>query len=293
MRYRREVHEYRDSVTTISYYGGKSLSSLIPVNSPSTNYHQLIISEKRRNDTTEIDNTYRAVDESTGRLFVQRQERTIYNADSIPWRRIVTDSLGRRTLSIENEIENGLIVGQHVIGLDGNIIRYPAWDDNRLCYYRKKFIRNFEGEIIAAKAVNEFGEESLITYNTWEIQRAVVPGDEIKVEGEDFTVYGVGTYKYSADKVDQSRKVDYLHITDTKGTYYRCGLRDGDLLLSINAGEVTVARPLKATSASASNRKYYELLTFHPQTGEEGMEHYPVYFTEAEMQHLQNSLNLK
>lgn len=294
MRYRREVHEYRDSVTTISYYGGKSLSSLAPVNSPSTNYHQLIISEKRHNDTTEIDNTYRVVDESTGRLFVQRQERTVYNADSILWRRIVIDSLGRRTLSIENEIENGLIVGQHVMGLDGSIVRCPQWDDNRLCYYRKKFVRNFAGEIVATKAINEFGEESLITYNTWEIRRSVVPGDEIKEEGEAYTIYGVGAYKFSAVSLLQNGKVDYLHITDTTGTYYRCGLRDGDILLAVNGDEVKVARPLlKTTSAFTLNRKYYEILTRRPQEGEQGMEHYPVYFTETEMQHLQESLNSK
>ena len=195
-------------------------------------------------------------------------------------------------MSLEYEIEDNLITGQHVIGLTGSILRCPSWDDNHLCYYRKKFIRNFAGDIVAAKAVNEFGEESIITYGTREIQTTIVPGEEIKEDGNDYTIFGTGSFKYSASEANPYQKVEYLHITDTLGTYYRCGLRDGDILISSANGEIMVARAqLKQVKPYAQSR--YKLLSFQPQKGEKGMESYPIYLTENEMRHLKKSLNVK
>ena len=290
VKYHKEVHEKNDSVTSITYYGGNNLGSLTPMNSESEGYHQQTTIIRHISDGTELLRTYRSIDTHTGQSCIIRQEKKIYNADSILWRNIVTDSLGHRTLSLEYEIENGIIVGQHVLGLSGNIIRYPLWDDNQLCYYRKKFIRNFAGDIVAAKAINEFGEESLITYGTHEIKTSVVPGDEIQQDGDNYTIYGTGSYKFSASDVNQNYVADYLHITDTLGTYYQCGLRDGDIILSMSPSEVRVARPATLSPQPQASDLYYSIHVFYPHQGNDGMEHYPVYFTEAEMRHLKQSI---
>ncbi len=290
LRYRREVHESNDTTSIVSYFGGSSLTALKPINSDRSDYHQLITKVRKQDAGTEVQRIYRAIDEADSHGYILRQMSSYYNADSILTRSIITDSLGNRQLSLEYEIENGIVVGQHVVGLTGEPIRCPAWDDNSLCYYRKKFVRNFAGEIVAAKAVNEFGEESLITYGTREIQTSVVPGDEIQKEGPSYTIFGTGSYKLSAASVDASRQVDYLHITDTLGTYYRSGLRDGDILLSKTATEVKVARPFYKAQGGGLAPKRFLCLTFTPEEGEAGAEHYPVYYTEAEMQRLNNSI---
>lgn len=288
LKFRHEVCEGNDSVTKITYFGGKDVASLVPINSVTEGYHQLLVQKHRLHVGTEIIRTYRTIDNATGRIFIQRQERKIYDADSVLVKNIITDSVGHRTLSLENEVENGIIVGQHVIGLTGSVIRCPMWDDNQLCYYRKKFVRNFSGDIVAAKAINEFGEESLITYGTHEIKISVVPGEEIQQDGKDYSIYGIGSYKFSASSVNLNNVADYLHITDTLGTYYQSGLRDGDIILSMSASEVKVARPVFQSRQSRSTQKYYEPHVFYPQSGNPGMEHYPVYFTDIEMRHLQD-----
>jgi hypothetical protein len=195
------------------------------------------------------------------------------------------------TLSLEYETSNGLVVGQHVLGLDATPIRCPNWDDKHQCYYHQKFIRSFSGDIVAVRAVNEFGEESMITYLDKDIHISVVPGNKISQEGEQDITFGIGIYRYGFTDADESRRVDYLHIINQSGTYYQCGLRDGDLILSTEANKVTVARPILDAKERAKKGFYYEVKTFTPQAGDKGMEHYPVYFTETEMSHFSESIN--
>ena len=291
IKYTREVHNYEKDIHTTIYYCGNDTSLLKKGNKVGEDYYK-VVSKTEFTDSTRLTVTTfygtRSVDEG----IELRREEIIYNrGNDLPLRKIYYTK-GKRTMSLEYELEDNLITGQHVIGITGAIIRCPAWDDNHLCYYRKKFIRNFAGDIVAAKGVNEFGEESLITYGNHEIQTSIAPGDEIKEDGNDYTIFGTGSFKYSAPEANPNQKVEYLHITDTLGTYYRCGLRDGDILVSSANHEVKVARAV-LNKATPNAQPKYEVLSFQPQKGENGIECYPVYFTEKEMHHLNNSLIVK
>lgn len=286
VKYRRESYQFMGNTQTITYFGGNDLSSLQAMCKEGEAYSKKTIRTEQNDSTRFVINTYYTTIDGIEKEI--RREECLYNhSDDLPLRRIEYED-GKRTLSLEYEIEDNLIVGQHVIGLSGTIIRCPAWDDTHLCYYRKKFIRNFAGEIVAAKAVNEFGEESLITNNSKEIKTSIVPGEAIELEGDNYTTFGIGVFKYSATEVNLEQRVDYLHITDTLGTYYRCGLRDGDILVSPTPTGVKVARILRESAAPA-----FKVLTFSPEKGEKGMEWYPVYYTDKEMRHLKKSLENK
>lgn len=289
VKYLREVHQYDDYSHTIVYYRGNSPESLEKGNKIGNDFWKVVVRTELTDTTHLTIASYYGLSDGLD-TELRREEKLYSNNNNLLIRKIVFDK-GKRILSLEYEVEDNLVVGQHVIGLTGAIIRCPIWEEDQFCYYRKKFIRNFAGDIVASKAVNEFGEESLVTYGSQEIQISIVPGEEIKYEVDDFTnIYGTGSFKYSAKEINASHQVDYLHITDTLGTYYRCGLRDGDIILSTTAEGVKVARPL-LQKATAGTQQRYEFLLCKPQQGEEGMEHYPVYYTENEMRHLQDFLN--
>jgi len=277
--FRCERYERQQNAHTITYWGGKSLSSLEPVNNPNGGYHRMTSTQLAEGEGQETVEATEYWTMQNGRAQLLKRETTTY-AGNLRLSRVIENAEGR-SLSLAYEIEDGVVVGQHVVGLDGDTIRCPQWDDSQLCYYRKKFVRNFAGDIVAVKAVNEFGEESLVTYRDFIIRISVVPGDEISKDGDDFSIFGIGFYKYSASKADNGRKVDYLHITDKGGTFWRCGLRDGDIILQMGKGGVKVAR---------RQGNGFAVKEFHPQTGDPGMEHYPVYYTEPEMKRLRAAI---
>ena len=277
-KYTRECHEYKNNTHTATYFSGNSLSALKPANKKGTNYYKIVTTRQAAGTENHVTSVYFAVDSISGKDTESHREEFAYDHNNLLLRKIVYKQ-GKRSKSIEYEIENGLVVGQHVVGLTGTIIRCPQWDEDGLSYYRKKFLCNFAGDTVSIKAVNEFGEESIIAYANKEVRLNVVPGDEIMLEGKDYMTYGIGIYKYSVAPIDDSRMVQYLHITDTAGTYYRCGLRDGDIVLKNTTEEVLTARPNPAVNS-------YDIKHFHPQEGEKGMEIYPVPFTEKEMERL-------
>lgn len=291
IKYRREIHQYKKDTHTTIYYCGNDISSMKEGNKEGEDYYK-VVTKTTFTDSTRLSLTsFYGIDSEEKEIEISREENLYDKNSGLPRRKICYKD-GKRTVSLEYEIEDNLLVGQHVVGIDGSIIRCPAWDDNHLCYYRQKYIRNFAGDIVAAKAINEFGEESLITNGDYEIQRSIVAGDEIQADGKDFTIFGIASHKYSAVRVNPNHQVNYLHITDTLGTYYQCGLRDGDILLSATTDEVEVARPLpKAKNPNAQTK--YKLLSLYPQKGEEGAEHYPVFYTQKEMRYLKESLNKK
>lgn len=288
VKYKREVHEIQDATHTFRYFSGSSLSDLKPSNTKDDKYCKITETEQYTDSTKTVTKMFFAIDSISGKEKQLQREEYTYDNNNILMRKIVYVE-GWRSQSIEYEIENGVIVGQHVIGLTGDIIRCPQWDDDGLTYYRKRFVRNFMGDIVATKAINEFGEESMVTFGDKEIRISVVPGNEIMEEGEAYTTYGIGIFKYSASPVDKSLKVDYLHIIDTLGTYYQCGLRDGDIILNTDGNKIQIARPL----GNNNKEQYFDIQFFTPKKGDSGIDIYPVYYTKSEMRRLQESIKSK
>lgn len=183
-----------------------------------------------------------------------------------------------------NEYENGLIVAQSVMDEDAKAIRYPQWDINHLCYYKMKLVYDFSNTLVAIKGVNEFGEESLITYGEYEYGIMPMASQPIESEIENGNMYGLSVYKETIHHIDRNRQVDYIHITDKNGSWYQAGIRNGDLLVS-EGSIIKVAR-------SNVEGNTYDILTFKPINGNSGTEHYAVYFTEKEMERYNNSKNI-
>ena len=189
-----------------------------------------------------------------------------------------------------NEYENGMIVAQSVMGVDGKTpVRYPKWEMEQLYYYKMKYIRNFSDDLVAIKGVNEFGEESPITViregKLLEYRLNVLPAQLLeKKERGNRKIVGTQIYFESLRQVDWTNQVEYIRISDMQGTWYRAGIRDGDLLISYpSATMIKVARP-------NLEKKTYDILDFSVSEGEEGVEHYPVYFNQKEMDRYNNAI---
>lgn len=294
IKYTREVHKYENNTHTTIYYRGNDLTSLKIGNKEGEDYYKVVYKTEFTDSTRFSVTTFYGINSTDEEIELRREEILYNRGNDLPLRKIFYTK-GKRAISLEYEIEDNLITGQHVLGVVGDTIRCPQLDDNGLCYYRKRFIRNFMGDIVAAKAINEFGEESLITYDNIEVNIAVVPGKEIIKEsildGERHRIFGVGIYEYSAIPVDSNLKVDYIHITDTTGTYYQCGLRDGDIVLKATDDKIEIARAIKDPNIRKVKKKHFEIHSFRLEKGEKGMEQYPVFYTKSEMEKLQESIN--
>ena len=281
--YTSERHTYSGhGIHTVTYYGGHTPGALRPANKPGQRYYKTTTTEQETTSGRLTTSTYWAKDSITGRDVELRRELCAYDASGLMQRRTVYEG-GKRAMSMVYEASNGLVTGQHVVGLCGDTIRCPQWEPNRLTYYRMQAITNFAGDTVAMKAVNEFGEESIVAYGNQEISIGPAPGEEMMTEGKNYLVYGMANYEYSTRQVPDSRMVQYLHITDTTAAAYRCGLRDGDIVLSHTAGKMLVARANKA-------KKTYDIKPVTLQEQAAGMEVYPVPFTEREMKRLQEAI---
>lgn len=184
-----------------------------------------------------------------------------------------------------NDYENGRIVAQYVMDEDSMPIRYPQWDINHYCYYKMKLVYDFSSTPIAIKGVNEFGEESLITKDQKAYLYKPEPSLQMKEYKDHELTYGKKWYKIYSEPLDNTKKVEYIHILRKEGTWYKAGIRNGDLL--VNEGEVIkIARPNVAKNT-------YDVLSFVPGKGQCEAEHYPVFFTETEMNRYNNAINQK
>jgi len=296
--YLSEIRQHRGPSYIVSYYAGMRPDALRPVNHPEDGYHEQISEVYRQDSLTEKRFTYNVIDSISGKKHILRQERKFYNSDSILARHIATDSNGKRVISLEYEIENGIVVGQHVIGLSGNAIRCPQWDDLGLCYYRIKFVRDFLGHIVSLKAFNEFDEISVATFDNWEYKVSMVSGDELIREGikdgpfgrEQHETHGLGIFKLSLIPLNGCQEVEYLHITDINGTYYRCGLHDGDIIVKREGRKVLAARPTHDLTSDSGERIYFEIRWYTPDEGNKGAETYPVYYTSEESKKLNDAI---
>lgn len=153
-----------------------------------------------------------------------------------------------------------------------------------------KYVRNFSDNQVAIKGVNEFGEESLITLirdgELLEYRLNVLPSQPFdKEERRNIKVYGTQMYFEAVYRINKTNQVEYIRISDMQGTWYRAGIRDGDLLISYpSATMIKVARP-------NLEKKTYDILDFSVSEGEEGVEHYPVYFNQKEMERYNNAIH--
>ena len=121
---------------------------------------------------------------------------------------------------------------------------------------------------------------------------AVVPSKEIVEENKQSITYGRGIFCISYKPLNKNRCINYLRITDTLGTYYKSGIKDGDVLLEQNNSSLKVARPVK-NRIMREKVGYYEILTFTPEPGNNGAETDTIYYTEKEWENFRKSTDKK
>ncbi len=290
MPYRIKHEETEGSRFFVAYYGGVWPSQIdIPINEGT--YHKMVIDTLNENGLTKVVAEYLDVNDSLSLLCEYNRDVAYYN-DKNEMIKHVTYKNDSICYAYLNEYENGEIVAQSVMGMDGKTpVRYPKMEMEQLCYYKMKYVRNFSGNLVAIKGVNEFGEESLITTikdgELLEYRLAVLPSQLFSVEDErgKRQIHGTQMYFESLRQIDWTNRVEYIRISDMQGTWYQSGIRDGDLLIgNPTAAIVKVARP-------NAEKNTYDILEFDIPKGEEGIEHYPVYFNQKEMERYNNAIH--
>ena len=95
---------------------------------------------------------------------------------------------------------------------------------------------------------------------------------------EPCKTHGLQMYRESIQPIDKTKCVDYIRITDLEGAWHKAGVLDGDLLVQVdNHGQQIMVARANATTNS------YDILRFTLPDGIAGAEHYPVYFSEKEI----------
>ena len=289
MHYRLRREEQRLHGTTVAYYWGNSPTT---TNNPMTvtmtvgRWHKMTCDTTQTDGLKKVRKEYIDADGKLAKNCRYNCEESYYNKSMEKVKTLVYKN-GECIYGYINEYEDGQIVVQSVVGIDGKTcVRYPKWDVYHLCYYKLKPVYNFSNTLVAVKAINEFGEESLITTSDKEDYRvSILPSAEMSTSKDDADIYGLQVYKIQTPAVNEKRQVQYIHIQDMKGTWYQAGVRDGDLLVS-NGPMLSIARPNPAKDT-------YDIREVKIPAGAIGAEHYTVYFTEKEMNRYNHAISQK
>lgn len=282
--YRSEIHKTQMDTISVVYLGGKSLDTLALINNRE-GYCRIDTIITKKSDSTKVVTVFFYTITSGNQKCIIQEDLTYNNKNLI---RYVKHENGIRVKSYEYEYENGIRTGRHVIGLTGKIIRCPAWDEEGLCYYRMKYVRDFNGNIVAKKAINEWGEESQLTLKDGIRTTVSVVAEENIKQADSIsksTIYGTGRFRYSVYPADNTLSLPYIHITDTNGLYYVRGLRDGDIVLKKDKEKFIVARIMEN-----GDIKRREILI--PKCNKEGTgaEMYHIFLTKDEMDTIKNKI---
>lgn len=150
--------------------------------------------------------------------------------------------------------EYGVRESRAVAGIDRTPVRCPNWDKNGFAYYKMYYLRDFyDKNYIAAKGINEFGEDSYIISSH---SNSILAIDELPMASISTTdyetrsvTYGLQISKHRFDSIAQIHQVPFLHILNKKSTLYnasgtnvkenvRKGLFDNDILYSVGSWEL-------------------------------------------------------
>ena len=278
-KYRLKRENIKRGQATMAYFKGDSPDAIdepMMIVTKLGQYHKIVSDTVPENGLTKVTVNYLDVEGTPAKLCHYNCDVAYYN-DSHEMIKHYVYKDGNVLYAYINEYEDGQIVTQSVIGVDGeNAVRYAGWDKYKLCYYKMKPVYNFSNTLVALKAINEFGEESLITtLNDENYMVSIVPSAEMSSVENGADIYGLQVYKVQTPLVDKKNVVEYIHIKDMNGTWYKSGIRDGDLLVS-QGGSLTIAHPNPVKNT-------YDILTPTVPAGDAGAEHYKVYFTPNEM----------
>lgn len=209
--------------------------------------------------------------------------------------------------------EYGNRIARAVAGIDGTPVRCPNWDWDGLSFYKMAVLYPFNNKdrsvYASTKGLNEFNENSnILKINSNELHNLSITDipyhyiythESIIETGVAFagTIYNKSNYKYPAY---------FLHILSKMGTFYKSGLKDGDVIVKVNnislfpineknfkssflkdienhGGIIVVAR-------AVPKEKKFKLLKFIIPQGNVYAEIHPIDLTEVEYNRLKNNI---
>ena len=289
IQWRKERTERSAGHCTVAYFKGETKNCIKEKAFMSSDYglyYRLVIDTTREDGLLKVTKVYLDRDGRPSPKLKVNREESYYNDNH---ERVKHISKYDNTIKYAYlyEYENGQIVSQSVVGIDGKPVRYAGWDSFGLCYYKMRLIYNFSNDQVAIKGVNEFGEESLITLNNKVFEKQIVPvkkmvSSKTEKDGTTVGVLGYTLCQETLQNINNIFKVSYIHIIDSNGSWGKADIQSGDLLIS-QGKEVKVARPNPKLNT-------YEILTKTPKPGNTGAECYGVYFNESEAIRYKNAL---
>lgn len=167
----------------------------------------------------------------------------------------IMDAQGQIVRSMKYIIQDGETIGRGVMGVDGDFVRCPNWEEERFCYYKIYFTKDFNKQYVGLHAYNEFGQLSAfdlgngnygkVEYKTYFARKGFVSED-----GNNERISLMNDYKqceFKAATLLSAQEIPYLHILSKNSDLYNAGLRDNDRLVSV--GTWKLGMPLAGLSA--------------------------------------------
>lgn len=252
--YVKRVEAGNDKCKTIAFYGmnNQKLNGKWSVKSASTDsllvYHKMI-RLKQKNVITETYYSYNEKSNKVEPLQVGKdgtnyfKKVTTKDKNGIDTQYRTYDAQGNIIKSMMFFVQNGKVIGRAVCGVDGNPVRCNRWEAENFYYYKIFINGDNEGGYANIMAVNEWGENSILSYFDKQGVLRYCYTEYLNCIGMPFvdknqkeTGYSISG-EYSQMNFVEAKNlsnviVPYLHILDKKSVLYQAGLRDGDRIIA-------------------------------------------------------------
>ena len=146
--------------------------------------------------------------------------------------------------------EYGNRISRAVAGIDGTPVRCPNWDWDDLCFYKMSVLYPFNNKdrsvFVSALGLNEFNESSYITrISLGELSRLSIselPYRYIYKHEDGVNKTGVAIAKTESRISSFQYYAFFVHVLSKEGSFYKSGLKDGDIIISVNNNVLTAAK---------------------------------------------------
>jgi hypothetical protein len=209
--------------------------------------------------------------------------------------------------------EYGNRIARAVAGIDGTPVRCPNWDWDGLSFYKMAVLYPFNNKdrsiYASTKGLNEFNENSNIlkiySNELHHLSITDIPYHYIYAY-ESINETGVAFAGTIDDKSNYKYPAYFLHVLSKMGTFYKSGLKDGDIIIKVNnislfpisemnhkpsflkdienhGGVIVVAR-------AVPEENKYKFLKFIIPQGNVYAEIHPIDLTDVEYNRLKNNI---
>lgn len=313
-----ELYEYPDSTTTVMLfkYNNKNISrSLINEKGDSLCFHKCIqtkdtISEpKYIIETTEYrDTAGLLITSSTNNNDVNLYSKFKVYRDTVTKKNILfeyyfdeNDSIKKSEWFQYDEYGNKIAIA--VAGVRKNPVRCPKWSWHNICCYKMSVLTPFFADQLESSSyasiqgVNEFGENSYTLMDVknvlyyLSIDESSIGYFRENVNNSKYIKTGINFSVMTLSVCDMNNSAYFVHILSENGTFFSSGLRDNDIIVSINGksptGPVIKRIELEGnchlTVARANTKdKKYDIHDFNVPTGKPQIHIHQIELTKDE-----------